>query len=505
MKLKTFFLFDCFSRFITFVDMLQNFISERIRTELPFEPTEQQAQLIDRLGEFVMSPEPEKLFLLKGYAGTGKTSVVSALVRALNILEQKTVLLAPTGRAAKVLSGYSGFPAFTIHKKIYRQKSMSEFRFQLADNLHKHTLFIVDEASMISNNGTDGSFGSGRLLDDLIEYVYGGDECSLLLLGDTAQLPPVEQPQSPALETGALQAYGLKVYEFTLTHVVRQALESGILYHATQLRLDLAEDDISHHPKFELRDFTDISRLSGMDLIDEIQRAYNGVGVENTIVITRSNKRANMYNNGIRSRVMMKEEELSNGDLLMVTRNNYFWNKPYKEIEFIANGDVLEVIRIGKHREIYGFRFVDLSLRSLDYGWEIDARIWMDSLQAESPARMNEMTGKLFEAIAEDYPEITNRKLLFKKILDNEYYNALQVKFAYAVTCHKAQGGQWDKVFIDQGYLPDDQINREYFRWFYTALTRASGQVFLVNFPDEWFDNKDQTKNPKEITKLKKS
>ena len=319
------------------------------------------------------------------------------------------------------------------------------------------------------------------------------------------RLPPVEQPQSPALETGALQAYGLKVYEFTLTHVVRQALESGILYHATQLRLDLAEDDISQHPKFELRDFTDISRLSGLDLIDEIQRAYNGVGVENTIVITRSNKRANMYNNGIRSRVMMKEEELSNGDLLMVTRNNYFWNKPYKEIEFIANGDVLEVIRIGKHREIYGFRFVDLSLRSLDYGWEIDARIWMDSLQAESPARMNEMTGKLFEAIAEDYPEITNRKLLFKKILDNEYYNALQVKFAYAVTCHKAQGGQWDKVFIDQGYLPDDQINREYFRWFYTALTRASGQVFLVNFPDEWFDNKDQTKNPKEITKLKKS
>ena len=315
----------------------------------------------------------------------------------------------------------------------------------------------------------------------------------------------MEQPQSPALETGALQAYGLKVYEFTLTHVVRQALESGILYHATQLRLDLAEDDISQHPKFELRDFTDISRLSGLDLIDEIQRAYNGVGVENTIVITRSNKRANMYNNGIRSRVMMKEEELSNGDLLMVTRNNYFWNKPYKEIEFIANGDVLEVIRIGKHREIYGFRFVDLSLRSLDYGWEIDARIWMDNLQAEIPARMNEMTGKLFEAIAEDYPEITNRKLLFKKILDNEYYNALQVKFAYAVTCHKAQGGQWDKVFIDQGYLPDDQINREYFRWFYTALTRASGQVFLVNFPDEWFDNKDQTKNPKEITKLKKS
>ncbi len=472
---------------ITFVTMLQNFISQRIRHELPFEPTEQQSLLIEGLGEFVMSADPEKLFLLKGYAGTGKTSVVSALVRALNSLEQKTVLLAPTGRAAKVLSGYSGFPAFTVHKKIYRQKSMSEFRFQLADNLHKHTLFIVDEASMISNSGIDGSFGSGRLLDDLIEYVYSGDECSLLLLGDTAQLPPVEQPQSPALETGTLTAYGLKVYEFTLTHVVRQALESGILYHATQLRLDLVEKEEFSHPKFELQGFADIKRLNGVELIDEIQRAYDGVGVEDTIVITRSNKRANMYNNGIRSRVMMKEDELSNGDLLMVTRNNYFWNKPYQDIEFVANGDVLEIIRIGKYREIYGFHFVDLSLRSLDYGWEIDARIWLESLQSENPAAMNELTNKLFAAVAEDYPELTNRKMLFKKILENEFFNALQVKFAYAVTCHKAQGGQWKTVFIDQGYLPEEQINREYFRWFYTALTRATGQVFLVNFPDEWF------------------
>lgn len=472
--------------------MLQNFISTRITGELPFEPTEQQSQLIEQLGEFVMAPEPEKIFLLKGYAGTGKTSVVSALVRALNDLQQKTILLAPTGRAAKVISGYSGFPAYTIHKKIYRQKSMSEFKFQVADNLHTNTLFIVDEASMISNSGTEGSFGSGRLLDDLVEYVYSADGCSLLLLGDTAQLPPVMQPQSPALEPGVLEAYGLKLSQFILTHVVRQALKSGILSQATLLRESLSDESetITQHPVFSLADFTDISRLSGMDLIDEIQRSYNGVGVEDTIVITRSNKRANMYNGGIRSRVMMKEEELSNGDLLMVTRNNYFWNKPYKEIDFIANGDVLEVIRIGKHRELYGFRFVDLSLRSLDYGWEIDARIWLDSLQAESPAQMNEMTEKLLHAVAEDYPEITSRKEMFKKILENEFYNALQVKFAYAVTCHKAQGGQWKKVFIDHGYLAPEQINREYYRWLYTALTRATDRVYLVNFPDEWFENK---------------
>ena len=347
--------------------MLQNFISSSIRAELPFEPTEQQGILLDALGEFLMSTDPEKIFLLKGYAGTGKTSVVSALVRAMNALQQKTMLMAPTGRAAKVIAGYSGFPAFTIHKKIYRQKSMAEFRFQLSDNLFNHTLFIVDEASMISNTGGDTEFGSGRLLDDLIEFVYSGDGCSLLLLGDTAQLPPVMQPHSPALEKDKLAGYGLKVHEFTLTHVVRQALESGILHNATRLREMLLEDKTEAFPRFETEGFADIRYLNGMDLIDEIQRAYNGVGVEDTIVVTRSNKRANMYNNGIRNRVLMKEDELTNGDLLMVTKNNYFWNKPYKEIDFIANGDILEVMRVKKSREMYGFRFVDLTLRTLDY------------------------------------------------------------------------------------------------------------------------------------------
>ena len=463
--------------------MLENFIASRILAQLTFKPTEQQAQLIEELGSFLMSSDKDKIFLLKGYAGTGKTSVVSALVRALNELKQKTILLAPTGRAAKVISGYSGFPAFTIHKKIYRQKSMSDFRFQLSDNLNTHTLFIVDEASMISNMGSETTFGSGCLLDDLIQFVYGSDGCSLLLLGDTAQLPPVMQPHSPALERDKLQGYGLKVHEFTLTHVVRQALESGILHNATLLRQQLLEEKTTEYPIFELNGFDDIQKLNGLELIDEIQRAYDGVGVEDTIVVTRSNKRANIYNNGIRARVMMKEDELTNGDLLMVTRNNYFWNKPYKEIDFIANGDILKIVRVKRYHEMYGFRFVDLALSSLDYEWEIDARIWLDALQADSPAAMNEMTNTLFKAVSEDYPEITTKKELYKKILDNEYYNALQVKFAYAVTCHKAQGGQWKKVFIDPGQIADDQLNSDFYRWFYTALTRATETVFLVNMP----------------------
>jgi len=465
--------------------MLQNFISAKILAELPFQPTTEQNSLIERLGEFLMSPENEKLFLLKGYAGTGKTSVVSALVRAMNSLQQKTILLAPTGRAAKVISGYSGFPAFTIHKKIYRQKSMAEFSFQIADNLHNHTLFIVDEASMISNAGTDSAFGSGKLLDDLVNFVYSGEGCSLLLLGDTAQLPPVMQAYSPALERDQHAGYGLNVTEFTLTQVVRQALESGILYNATRLREMLLEENTTQFPTFELGGFKDIRHLNGMDLIDEIQRAYNGVGMEDTIVITRSNSRSNIYNNGIRNRVLMKEDVLTNGDLLMVTKNNYFWNKPYKEIDFIANGDILEVMRVKKHREIYGFRFVFLTLRSVDYNWEIDACVWLDILQSATPKDANDLQQKLFEAIAEDYPEIKNRRLLFKTIYENEFFNALQVKFAYSVTCHKAQGGQWKKVFIDPGQVADDQINSDFYRWMYTALTRATENVFLVNFPGD--------------------
>ncbi|MDD4427976.1 MAG: AAA family ATPase [Paludibacter sp.] len=462
--------------------MLGNYLYDIIIRELPFEPTEQQQELIRLLGSFMTDPAVEKAFMLKGYAGTGKTSVVSALVRSLHQLQQKTVLLAPTGRAAKVLSGYAGFPAFTIHKKIYRQKSMAESAFQLADNLHANTLFIVDEASMISNSGGDMEFGSGFLLDDLIRFVYNGVDCSLLLLGDTAQLPPVMQESSPALDKNTLEGYGLKITEFTLTQVVRQALESGILYNATLLRKALEDELTSAMPRLKLSKFTDIKALSGMDLVDEVQQSYDGIGVEDTIVITRSNKRANIYNNGIRGRVMMREEEISNGDLLMITRNNYFWNKPYKEIDFIANGDIVEVVRIRKFREMYGFRFVDLTLRSLDFNWEIDARVWLESLQSESPAQAAELSRKLFEAVSEDYADIKNKREHYKQMFENEYLNALQVKFAYAVTCHKAQGGQWKKVFIDMSLMPNAEIDRNYYRWLYTALTRATESVFLVNY-----------------------
>ena len=463
--------------------MLKNYLYDTVIQAFPFEPTEQQHELIRILGDFLTDFSDKKVFLLKGYAGTGKTSIVSALVRSLHQLQQKTVLLAPTGRAAKVLSGYAGFPAFTIHKKIYRQKSMGEQVFQLTDNLYQQTLFIVDEASMISNSGNDAEFGSGFLLDDLIRFVYQGTGCSLLLLGDTAQLPPVMQETSPALDKNKLESYGLKVSEFTLTQVVRQAFESGILFNATLLRQALAEANTDILPKLKAADFSDIKMLNGMNLVEEVHRSYDGVGVEDTMVITRSNKRANIYNNGIRNRVLMREEEISNGDLLMITRNNYFWNKPYKDIDFIANGDIVEVIRIRKFGEMYDFRFVDLTLRSLDFGWEIDARIWLESLQSESPQHTAQLSRTLFDRVSEDYVDIKNKRERYKQIFENEYLNALQVKFAYAVTCHKAQGGQWKTIFVDAGMMPDAIIDRNYYRWLYTALTRATEQVFLVNYP----------------------
>lgn len=467
--------------------MIQDFIYKNIVSDFPFEPTSQQKELIKKLSEFIASTQPEKLFLLKGYAGTGKTSVVSALVRALNNLKQKTVLMAPTGRAAKVLSSYSGFSAFTIHKKIFRQKAAGEMNFQLSANLHKDTVFIVDESSMISNSYSDTSFGTGNLLDDLITYVFSGENCSLILLGDTAQLPPVMQSASPALEKLVLEGYGLNVNEFTLTDVVRQESESGILHQATLLREKISSDNQLGLPVLSSQKFADTVRISGIDLIDKIQSCYSEVGVEETIVVTRSNKQANRYNNGIRNRVLMREEELTNGDLLMVTRNNYYWGESLPNVDFIANGDILEVTRIKKHREMYGFRFVDLTLQSLDYGWEIDARIWLDSLQSETPEKMNKLSDQLFQAVKEDYPEITNKRKLYQKILENEYFNALQVKFAYAVTCHKAQGGQWKKVFIDNGFITKEQVDLDYYRWLYTAITRATENVYFVNFPDEWF------------------
>lgn len=469
--------------------MLEDFIIQRIRAELPFVPNEEKEGLFRLLGAFLVSPCREKCFLLKGYAGTGKTSVVSALVRALEGLQQPCILLAPTGRAAKVLAHYSGKPAFTIHKYIYRQQQLGVEAFSLADNSHKQTLFIVDEASMLSATRDNGVFGSGSLMDDLIKYVYSGDGCSLFLLGDDAQLPPVGSDNSPALDADRLRGYGLEVSAFSLTQVARQALDSGILANATLIREQLTRGatlpDDTHFPT----PAHDVQSLSSNEFIDTLEQAYREVGEEETLIITRSNKRTNLFNQGVRARILWKEDELSAGDRLMVCKNNYFWTKDYENLPFIANGDMFEVVRLRHEREMYGFRFVEASLRAMDYDFEIDCMLWIDSLLVDSPADTVALQKQLFTRIAEDYPEIRNRKELTKKIFESPYYNALQVRFAYAVTCHKAQGGQWKRVFLDlpltvlsstsfEGGHPMQQ--REYLRWLYTAVTRATETLFVL-------------------------
>ena len=469
--------------------MLEDFIIQRIRAELPFVPNEEKEGLFRLLGAFLVSPCREKCFLLKGYAGTGKTSVVSALVRALEGLQQPCILLAPTGRAAKVLARYSGEPAFTIHKYIYRQQQLGVEAFSLADNRHKQTLFIVDEASMLSATRDNGVFGSGSLMDDLIKYVYSGDGCSLFLLGDDAQLPPVGSDNSPALDADRLRGYGLEVFHFALTQVARQALDSGILANATLIREQLTRGatlpDDTHFPT----PAHDVQSLSSNEFIDTLEQAYREVGEEETLIITRSNKRTNLFNQGVRARILWKEDELSAGDRLMVCKNNYFWTKDYENLPFIANGDMFEVVRLRHEREMYGFRFVEASLRAMDYDFEIDCMLWIDSLLVDSPADTVALQKQLFTRIAEDYPEIRNRKELTKKIFESPYYNALQVRFAYAVTCHKAQGGQWKRVFLDlpltvssstsfEGGHPMQQ--REYLRWLYTAVTRATETLFVL-------------------------
>ena len=479
--------------------MLEDFIIQRIRAELPFVPNEEKEGLFRLLGAFLVSPCREKCFLLKGYAGTGKTSVVSALVRALEGLRQPCVLLAPTGRAAKVLARYSGKPAFTIHKCIYRQQQLGVEAFSLADNRHKQTLFIVDEASMLSATRDNGVFGSGSLLDDLIKYVYSGDGCSLLLLGDDAQLPPVGSLNSPALDADRLRGYGLDVSDFSLTQVARQALDSGILANATHIREQLPGAQAS--PPAEKAYFPthdsdipfptpapDVQPLSSEEFMETLEQAYREVGEEETLIITRSNKRTNLFNQGVRARILWKEDELSAGDRLMVSKNNYFWTQDYDNLPFIANGDMFEVVRLRNERVMYGFRFVDASLRAMDYDFEIDCMLWIDSLLADSPADTAALQKQLFSRIAEDYPEMRNRKEMTKKVFESPYYNALQVRFAYAVTCHKAQGGQWKRVFLDLP-LSTNATNaehghpmqqQEYLRWLYTAVTRATEMLYIL-------------------------
>ncbi len=478
--------------------MLKDFFYKEIIKELDFSPLEEQKKLIRELSVFISAESnPNEIFLLKGYAGTGKTSIISALIKALTKHKKKSVLSAPTGRAAKVLSAYAEKDAYTIHKKIYRQQSSSDGfgKFSIDKNLHKDTLFIVDEASMIANQSFENThFGSGRLLDDLIEYVYSGEACKLILCGDTAQLPPVKLDVSPALDKKFLASYGYEIIDFELTEVVRQKKESGILHNATKLRQAIADfsnysgQDKKELPKIALSDFDDIKRVNGVDLIEAITDAYDKYSEKNTAIICRSNKRANRYNQGIRAKVHYKEDEIGSGDLIMIVKNNYFWTSEYDEIDFIANGDTAEIIKISNYTERYGYCFADATLRFFDYkNLELNAKILIDTLTSDTASLSYEQNNELFKKVEEDYADVRNKKKRYKKILENPYFNALQIKFAYAITCHKAQGGQWKKVFVDTGMLRDEMINKEFYRWLYTAFTRTQEQLSLINFRKDFF------------------
>ncbi|RGN42886.1 MULTISPECIES: ATP-dependent RecD-like DNA helicase [unclassified Bacteroides] len=469
--------------------MINNYLEQQIKENFHYQPTFEQELAVKSLATFLLSKQNDTIFLLRGFAGTGKTSLVGALVKTMDSLAQKSILLAPTGRAAKVFSLYAGHPAYTIHKKIYRQKSFSNemTNFSLNDNLNTHTLFIVDESSMISNDGLSGSsFGSGRLLDDLIQFVYSGTGCRLILMGDTAQLPPVGEEESPALSADILKGYGLEVQEIGLTQVVRQLENSGILWNATKLRRYIAEENFLSLPKVRLKGFADIRILPGNELIDELNTCYGRDGMDETMVICRSNKRANLYNNGIRNTILDREDELNSGDMLMIAKNNYFWTEKNKEIDFIANGDIAVVRRVRRTKELYGFRFAEVLLSFPDYNdFELEANLLLDTLHSESPALPKELNDKLFYSVLEDYADITIKKERMKKMKADPYYNALQIKYAYAITCHKAQGGQWKNIFLDQGYITEENIGPDYFRWLYTAFTRATQTLYLVNYPKE--------------------
>ncbi|MDR1500347.1 MAG: AAA family ATPase [Tannerellaceae bacterium] len=452
-------------------------------------PTGDQITALHVLSGFLYScPEPNSLLLLRGYAGTGKTSLVGALVKALDSVRIKSVLLAPTGRAAKVFSLYAGHKAFTIHKKIYRQKSFQgdTAGSTLNANLHRDTLFIVDEASMIANRQTDGhSFGSGNLLDDLVHYVYSGDNCRMILMGDEAQLPPVMLDESPALDCNRLSAYNLRVYEASLTQVVRQDEDSGILLNATLLRETLRMQTTDAFPRLRLKGYKDLRRTEGGEAFEDIASAYSRDGTDDTMVIVRSNKQANRYNNIIRNRILYCEDELTSGDRLMVTRNNYHWAADSEEMDFIANGEIVRVLRVRQRMGRYGFRFADVSVRFLDYDLEIDIKILLDTLHGEAPTLSREESDKLFNGVMESYSYITTKPERIRKLKEDPFYNVVQVKYAYAVTCHKAQGGQWSNVFLDIGFVNEDMLGESFYRWLYTAITRASCCLYLINLPDE--------------------
>lgn len=474
--------------------------AQLIAQSYPFAPTKEQLQFCKQAASFLSSPNAEACFVLRGYAGTGKTTSVAALVKALPKFGLRSMLLAPTGRAAKVMSNYTGQKALTIHKKIYRKKAAMDMDlvFQLAPNLAQNTVFIVDEASMIADewNAQRGS----SFLGDLLEFVFQPSpegkpkNCFLLFVGDTAQLPPVGSTDSPALNPDYLSSnFHLEVTAVELTEVVRQEKKSGILANATMLRkLVNTYDDEPKWPKFMTKGYKDIFRMTGIKFVEGLEYAYSKYGLENALVVCRSNKSANIYNNQIRARLLYRDEELSGGDYIMVVRNNYFWLPDDNETAFIANGDMAKVIRVRREEERHGFRFAEVQLELVDFPdmGAITCKVLLDTLQIESPNLPYEASKKLYEGLLLDYEHITNKKERLLAIKQDPYYNALQIKFAYAVTCHKAQGGQWDAVFVDQGFLTEDMVDLDFMRWLYTAVTRAKRELFLVNFGKDLFAGK---------------
>ena len=511
--------------------MIVDELKYKILEQFGFPPTPEQANALDVFARFMTDRNPHAVMILRGSAGTGKTSLSGAIVRTMKTIGQKVMLLAPTGRAAKVFSLSSGSPAFTIHRRIYREKAFSgvDGQFNLNDNLYTDTLFMVDEASMISNLGLGGTtFGSGCLLDDLVHFVYQGHNDRLMLIGDKAQLPPIGEEESPALHAAMLEGYGLSVYGCDLNEVLRQSEKSGILYNATMIRQMITHDDITQLPKIHFSGFSDIQQMPGAELIEALADSYHHVGLDDTIVVTRSNKRANIFNQGIRNMVLDRDEELSQGDILMIVKNNYYWMEEErkkvseerrvkseetafggrresqfnclanhkvqsskfkvqsKELPaFLANGDRAKVLRVRRRIDLYGFRFATLLLQFPDYGnYELEATVLLDTLTSEAPALTHEQQEQLFRQIEEDYQDIPLKADRMKAIRQDQFFNALQVKFAYAVTCHKAQGGQWAHVYVDQGYMTDDMLTPDYIHWLYTAFTRATEKLYLVNWPE---------------------
>lgn len=453
-----------------------------LQNNFGFEPTEKQNVFFKNFSDFILNPYPSQIFLLKGYAGTGKTSVVNAIVKSINSINYKIVLLAPTGRAAKVLSQYTNLNAFTIHKKIYfSDQNSGNFNLTLQQNKHTNTLFVIDEASMLSN---ESQFQRNSLLEDVIQYIYSGKNCKLLLIGDDAQLPPVFLPYSPALNKEYLKNEFFKeIIEIIFNQVMRQSLDSGILYNATLLRLAIQENNLKEF-EFITKNYPDITYLSdGYEIENAIQDSYQNNGIEETTIIVRSNKRANLYNQQIRNRILGRESELSSGDLVMVIKNNYYWLKEEDQASFIANGDILEILKVYKIQELYGFKFAKVKVNMLDYPSQeaFDTILILDAIEIEAASLTQEQLNKLFQEISQDYQEEKNTYKRNKKVKENEYFNALQVKFSYCITCHKSQGGQWNTVIVEKPYLPDG-VSIEYLKWLYTACSRAKEKLYLIGF-----------------------